>query len=118
MDIELRNLHVNTTDNRFFFDADLWIDGKNAGYVTYLEGASMTIRETTDVGLHLIEAAKEFCERLPPMQLNSEKGKPVRVVMDLEKYIFRMVAAQQAKMDERKDGRRDKKKTPRKGRRR
>jgi hypothetical protein len=96
MNITLVDLHTESDGNRYFFDADLWIDGKKAGYVTYIDGASVTIRANDPTGSDLIEAARQYCLTLPALQVNDEDGKSVKVDMDLENYIFKKVLDQQA----------------------
>jgi len=88
MNIELKNLH--TEKDLSFFDADLWINGKEAGYVTYKQGASMAIKETGTKGRDLIDEAKDYCEKLPPLQVK-DKSKTIMVEMNLEMFLLKMV---------------------------
>ncbi|GGB26160.1 hypothetical protein [Puia dinghuensis] len=97
MQIELKNLHADIQKDNVFFDADLWINGKVAGYVTYMSGASMAIKAANSQGEGLIQAAKDYCLTLPALEISSDRGKKSKIKMDLEVFIKSMVADSQQK---------------------
>lgn len=91
MKIDLKNLYSEGTGENFFFDADLWINDKQVGYVTNIIGAPLTIRATNSLGADLIEAADSYYKKLPPVELETREGKIIKVNMDLKNYILQAV---------------------------
>ncbi len=94
MQIELKNLHSEVSDDFLFFDADLWIEGKEAGYVTFKTGAAITIRGANSLGEDLIRSANEYCKTLSPLNAEGTRGRKGEVAMDLEKYILKTVVSE------------------------
>lgn len=99
MKIDLKNLYSERTYDNFFFDADLWINDKQAGYVTFIIGASVTIRATSSLGADLIAAADSYCKMLPPIEVETREGKIKKVNMDLKNYIMEAVVKEHVRKE-------------------
>ena len=90
MKIELPNLHIKD-GQPVHFDSDIYIDGKKAGSVTYIEGEDVSINPLNKEGEWLIEAADHYCQTLPLLEIES-KGSSRHIEMNLKNYIHNLVA--------------------------
>src|SRR5581483_11526935 len=93
MIIELKNVHINErmSEETIMFQADLFINGKKAGYAENLGRGGPTDYHGYDAaGRQLIEEAEKYCSRLPDLKrsyVNGGKKEEYTVKMTLEEFI-------------------------------
>lgn len=90
MKIELKKLKIaeHMSEETTAFTADIYVDGKKAGYAKNDGHGGCTFYQAYDGKRSLIEAAEKFCETLPDRTFDMGKGRdPFVMKMNLEQMI-------------------------------
>lgn len=98
MQIELRNVKIGpNSEETTNFRADIFINGKKAGYCSnYGHGGPTDFHAYDDAGKELIKEAEAYAKTLPPVELGEELGS---VPKDLESVIDDLLYQHQLKKD-------------------
>jgi len=106
MKIELKNFHINErmSEETIMFQADLFINGKKAGYAENLGRGGPTDYHAYDAaGRQLIEEAEKYCASLPDLKRTHQNGgktEEYTVKMTLEEFIDDLLLKKLKEMDD------------------
>jgi len=102
MKIELKKIKIaeHMSEETTAFTADIYIDGKQAGYAKNDGHGGSTYYHAYEGKRDLIAKAEKHCLTLPPIKYGAEHGmKAFEIKMDLENFIDELVTAELKKKD-------------------